>query len=200
MNHKSFVLLFLLVAGIAGAASNAALVAVPEFQNDSGKLVLLNRWDLAAWMSNELKRTDEFKPLDRKVVGAAIKDAEWNENRLSRSAEAKLLELSAKYVFYGTISEWHLESSVVSRRVADSRAAETGPPGVTVIFAIRMVDLTTLETVKEFLVDGNALGQAEASQYGEPPYLDTDARFSPLFEEACKQAFRKAARLVAKKD
>lgn len=42
-------------------ADTAPRVAIPEFDNSSGKLVQINRWDLSVWMEKSWKRRINIK-------------------------------------------------------------------------------------------------------------------------------------------
>lgn len=198
MNRRLILFSLLFLAAACLLAAEPARVAVPEFQNNSEKILTISRSDLAVWMAKELERTHHFKTLDRNKIAGVIKDADWDEDRLSHATEARLQEMSARYVLYGSISEWRIEEAVISRRFSGTRSPQSGSPAVTVVFSVKLVDLTHADPDKDFLVDGNTIGDPEDSKYGDPPYQDNDSRFDQLFEIACKQAFRKAAQQLIK--
>lgn len=124
------------------------------------------------------------------------KDSEWEDNGLGRAVEARLKEIPANYVLYGSIQEWRIAEAVISRRFSGTRSPQNGSPGVTVVFSIRLVDLNGTHPDKEFMVDGNALGNPDQG-FGDPPYQENDVRFAGLFEEAAKKALRTAAQKLA---
>lgn len=190
------ILLLVLIGAVAMLnADTAPRIAIPEFENSSGKLVQLNRWDLAVWMGKELEKTHQYKAIDRKSVNEITKDVEWQDNGLGRVTEARLKDLPADYVLYGSIQEWRVAENIISRRYSGTRSPDKGPPGVTVVFSIRLVDLNGTNPEIDFLVDGNALGDPEGG-FGDPPYQENDARFAHMFEEASKKALRKAAQNI----
>ena len=199
MKQSLVFLLFYLLASVSFAASDKAIVAVPEFHNGSGKVVRLSGSDLAAWMSNELKRTDLFRAADRKAVARTVKGADWNGDRLSMAVEARLKELPAQYVLYGAIREWHIVQSVSELQHPDMGDRST-LAAATVVLSLILVDLSSGRSVKEFLVDGNAIANPDDSSYPDPPYQDDDVRFNRLYEEAAKIALRKAARQIDKEE
>jgi hypothetical protein len=116
---------------------------------------------------------------------------------------------------YGSVRKWQQEASVTTDVALDYRHPPSRTPAAYVVFSIELVDLETGESVQSFLIEGNSVGQKLVANVGskpedgidsrpgtdedapEQPDLRDDTRYKELFEEAAKQAFRKAARKLS---
>ena len=194
---KYFIVVFFSFFVTILPASDKVAIAVLEFQNRSKGAVRYNGTDMAAWMSNDLKRLDRFEPYDRKAVAKIVKGAKWLEDRLSPEDEAKLLVLPAKYALYGSIVDWRssIDSSSTGTGISPRMRTKEVIPGVVVILHFELVDLSTGKSVKSFESEGS--GEVTTRSSGPPEgwaQIEQElADFDRTFEEACKASIRKAA-------
>jgi hypothetical protein len=189
---KYFCFLFIFVILSNLTAAEKEKIAVVEFRNKSEGALRFNGSDLASWMSNELKKKDRFQPVDRKAVAKIVKDAEWDDERLSQDVETKLGDMPARYVLYGSLVGWDSSLSPVTGADQTSRPRANSTSGVVVVFYFDLVDLQTGKSIKTLQSDGEALTIDRAN-----PAIGSAANdlrmFDELYEEASKTAFRRAA-------
>ena len=177
-------------AGIADSAEKR-IIAVPEFQNKSDRIVSISRWDLAVWTANDLKKTGEFAPIDRKKINSVVKDATYADDRMREIDEEKLRSLSAQYVLYGTVRTWDATNSAAKNRDLGGPDETTVAPAVLVVLSFDLVDLSTGKVVKSFYADGSSIGSNTKFDPQRQPDLDEDKRYEQIFEDASKYAIRR---------
>jgi hypothetical protein len=188
---RYFCFLFIFVFVTNLTAADKEKIAVVEFKNKSESPLSFSGSDLAAWLSNELKRKDRFEPVDRKAVSKIVKDADWNEDRLSEDGESKLREIPAKYAVYGSLVNWKSSVSTTDVEVtADRRLPSVA--SVYVLFYMDLVDLQTGKSVETFRVDGDAMTLDTPTTSEGRASRDLQI-FDETYKEACKTAMRRAA-------
>lgn len=180
-------------------ADEKETIAVIEFKNKSKDAVRFSGSDMAAWMSNDLERNDRYKPADRKAVGKVAKNSKWLDNRLSPEDENKLRAIPANYVLYEYIVQWHstIESTTTGTGISPRMRTKESIPGVIVLLGFELIDLSTGETIKTFEEEGVGLDQTPELGQEVQSIEEELTEFKVLFEEACKNAIRKAANKIS---
>ena len=165
-------------------------VAVLEFQNKAGTIIITNRWTMADDLAKRLrKKNNEIQTVSRKEILKQLKELSWNEERLNNVQEAKLASLGAKYVVYASIVQWRIHGDYSNTEVQDASEAN-------VILLINVVDLASGESVKSFTVDGAATAETGFIVERDPASFADENESEDQMYEATKVALIKATDIL----
>ena len=171
-------------------SENRSKVAVLEFQNKAGTIIITNRWTMADDLAKRLrKKNNEIQTVSRKEILKQLKELSWNEERLNNVQEAKLASLGAKYVVYASIVQWRIHGDYSNTEVQDASEAN-------VILLINVVDLASGESVKSFTVDGAATAETGFIVERDPASFADENESEDQMYEATKVALIKATDIL----
>ena len=191
MRHSTAVCVLLFVFTAAIHAENKTKVAFVEFQNKAGTIIQTNRWTLADDLAKRLrKKNKKVETLSHKEITKHLKELEWEEDRLTRGQERILSELGAKYLVYSDIVHWRIHGQYSNTEVQDASEAQ-------VIFAIRVIDLTTGEMLRLFRADGGATGETGHIVEGDPASFTEEDDSDLQMYDATEVALIKAGDILA---
>ncbi|HET6268022.1 MAG TPA: hypothetical protein VFG11_09915, partial [Acidobacteriota bacterium] len=158
-------LVFCILAAQSLIAEQRLIVAVPKFQNSTGKTLRMDSSKMAAMMANQLKKSKKFQPADNNKLINAMKGALWMGTGYDQDTEARIKGLPADFVLYGAIESYKIENYIPY----PIEGGESQLPWVKLEYSIRFVDLIGKRSDLEFRVQGDSLGDRRVN-WGGPPY------------------------------
>jgi hypothetical protein len=172
-------------------SESSSKVAILEFQNKAGTIIITNRWTMAEDLAKKLrKKNKNIQTVSRKDIMNRLNELSWSEERLSQDQEAKLTSLGVKYVVYTSIVQWRSHGEFSNTEVQDASEGN-------VILLINVVDLTTGESVKTFTADGAATAETGFIVERDPASFTDENQSEDQMYEATKVALIKATDILA---